>query len=878
MASSIEALRAQGQSVWFDYIRRGLITSGELERMVRDGLITGVTSNPTIFEKAISGSTDYDDALREIAREGECSPYEGFLKLAGDDIRLAADVLRPVYDRTDTADGYVSLEAPPGIEHDAEKTVAEAKRMFALVDRPNVMIKVPGTTAGVAALEELIAAGININVTLLFATSVYERVAAGYIAGLERRLAAGQPVAGIGSVASFFVSRVETKADAVLPEDSPLRGQIAVANARLAYGRFRQIFSGERWERLAAAGARVQRPLWASTGTKNPAYSDVLYVEELIAPDTVNTMPEATLRAFVDHGEVRAGVVDEFPSAEETLKRAAAEGVDLDGITATLLKEGLASFAKDFDKLLSRIEGALHTAPEGRPRHAGNLGDFGSRVGQRLDAFQRDEIVRRIWAGDHTVWKPEPDEISNRLGWLNIVDVMLESADDLKQFARTVADDGYQTAVVLGMGGSSLAPEVLHTTFGTAKGALDLKMLDTTDPTSIRAVEESIDLQKTLFIVASKSGGTLETLSHFAYFWEKIPDGQHFIAVTDPGSALEGIGADHRFRRVFRNAADIGGRYSALSYFGLVPAALIGADIDGMLDSAHEMVHACHSCLPPADNPGAWLGAVMGEAALAGRDKLTLVLPEEISTLGYWIEQLIAESTGKEDKGILPVESEPLGAPGDYGNDRLFVAVGEHEGLSALESAGHPVVRLPYSDTLQLGAEFLRWEFAAAVAGHVLGIQPFDQPNVQEAKDATARILESEATDVPETMPLADALAAVQPGDYVAIHAYLPRNAEVDANLQAVRRALRDRYRVATTVGYGPRFLHSTGQLHKGGPNTGVFIQVLDDEAADITIPGKPFTFGTLQRAQALGDLQSLLARDRRVTRVTMRELLEVQG
>ncbi len=323
MADSIAELRRQGVSVWLDYIRRSLITSGELERMVRDGWITGMTSNPTIFQKAMSGSNDYDEALQSIARRGEISPYEAFLVLGGDDIRMAADVLRPVYEETQAADGYISFEAQEG---DVDQIVAEARRLFSLVGRPNVMIKVPGTAPGVQAVEPLIAEGINVNITLLFDIDVYKQVAEAYVAGLERRLDQGLPVSSIASVASFFVSRVDTKVDARLPEDSPLRGKVAIANARMAYKMFKEIFSGPRWERLAAAGARVQRPLWASTGTKNPAYSDVLYVEELVAPHTVNTMPEATLQAFLDHGRVRPTVEPGFAEAEETLRQAATAG------------------------------------------------------------------------------------------------------------------------------------------------------------------------------------------------------------------------------------------------------------------------------------------------------------------------------------------------------------------------------------------------------------------------------------------------------------------------------------------------------------------------------------------------------------------------
>ncbi|MDZ4277673.1 MAG: transaldolase, partial [Dehalococcoidia bacterium] len=545
MAHAIDQLRQRGQSVWLDYIRRGLITSGELERMVRDRWVSGVTSNPTIFQKAIAGSEDYDDALRRIHQRGECSAYEAFLELGGDDIRSAADVLRPVYDETNGADGFVSFEAQ---EADAQETIDEVRRMWALVDRPNVLIKVPGTQAGVQAVEQLIAEGININITLLFDVDVYEQVANAYISGLEQRSQSGQPVDNIASVASFFVSRVDTKADELLPDGSPLRGKIAVANAVLAYKRFQQIFSGPRWQKLAGAGARVQRPLWASTGTKSPEYSDVLYVEELVAPHTVNTMPEQTLRAFLDHGKVRPAIEEQLDTAEETLKQAADAGIDLKEVTSRLLTDGLAAFGKDFDKLLGEIDHKIQIVPHGRPRHGGKLADLAGPVERRLESLQRENVIERIWRRDHTLWKPDPTEITNRLGWLTIVDTMVEATDELKRFAGAVAGDGYKTAVLLGMGGSSLAPEVLYETFGAGTGGLELKVLDTTDPASIKAVEESIDLQRSLFIVASKSGATIETLSHFAYFWEKVPDGRHFIAITDPGTPLQTLARERGFR------------------------------------------------------------------------------------------------------------------------------------------------------------------------------------------------------------------------------------------------------------------------------------------------------------------------------------------
>ncbi len=876
MPLATEQLIQHGQSVWLDYIRRGLLRSGEVDRMVAEGWITGMTSNPTIFDKAISESGDYEEALQAIIRMGEADPYDAFVALASEDIQLAADALRLVYETTAAVDGYVSLEVPPGIEHDREATVAEALRLFRIVDRPNVMIKVPGTPAGVEALTELIAAGVNVNVTLLFSVAVYERVAAAYIAGLEQRLEAGASLDTIASVASFFVSRVDTAVDAQLPEDSPLRGRMAVANARYAYARFREIFAGERWARLAKAGARPQRPLWASTGTKNPAYSDTLYVETLIFPDTVSTLPQATLDAVLDHLAVEPTPAEALVEAGGLLAEAGEAGIDMAAVTDKLLVGGLASFEDSYKALMAKLDRRLATAPGRQPAASRALGELAGAVEERLAALRREEVVRRLWMRDHTVWKPDPTEIANRLGFLTAPERSLEDAPELTAFAREVAAEGFTDVVLMGMGGSSLAAGVLHAALGTGGAGLNLHVRDTTDPEELLALEARLDLERTLFIAASKTGGTIETSAQLAFFWEKAPDGRRFAAITDEGTPLDALARERGFRRVFHGDPEVGGRYSALSVFGMAPAALIGADVGQLAMRAQEMLEACRRTVP-SENPGALLGAVLGEAALAGRDKLTLVLPDELRELGVWIEQLIAESLGKEGTGIVPVEGEPLSGPETYGHDRVFVALGEHEGLAALQAAGQPVVRLPYCDAAQLPAEFARWEVATAVAGHILGVHPFDQPDVQEAKDATARVLAAPAPP-PPTPPLSEVLASLRAGDYLALLAYLPRTPEHAAVLQDLRLRLRDRHGVATTAGFGPRYLHSTGQLHKGGPPSGVFVQIVREEPVDLPVPGKSYTFAQLKAAQAQGDLEALLARGRRVARVTLDELTAEAG
>ena len=895
MSNAVEQVRSLGQSVWYDNIRRGLIESGELQRLIDIG-VTGLTSNPTIFEKAITGSTDYDDDLVSFARQGK-SATEIFETLSMDDIRAAADLLRPAYDSTGGADGYASLEVSPHLAHDTRGTVEEAERLFNALDRPNVMIKIPGTPEGIPAVREVIGRGINVNVTLIFSLDAYTRVREAYIAGLEDLARSSGEIHKIASVASFFVSRVDTAVDTLLEQSageafdvsSDLPGTIAVANAKLAYEAFGESFGGERFAALRAEGARVQRPLWASTGTKNPAYSDVLYVDSLIGRDTVNTMPEATLMAFLEHGAPAETIGQDVEGARRAVDALADAGISIDQVTDKLLSDGVKSFADSYDQLVANIEekcAQLQTPPH---LHGGaSLGDGLPGVEAALEKLQGDDVVSRIWRGDHTVWKPEPQEIADRLGWLTVTDEMREQVPALRAFADDVRNDGFQHVVLLGMGGSSLGPEVLRQTFGSAEGYPELIVLDSTVPSAVSAVTEGIDPANTLFLASSKSGGTVETSSLYAYFRDLVeglrgPEeaGKSFVAITDPGTSLEGLAKDAGFRRTFLNSPELGGRYSVLSYFGLVPAALMGADVEALLDRADNMRQSCASSVPAHENPGAWLGAAMGALALRGRDKLTLVTSPSIASMGLWIEQLIAESTGKDGKGVVPVAGESLFGPEHYGDDRFFIymRVGGDDNavtdaaVQSLESAGQPVVRLDLGDRYDLGAEFYRWEFATAVAGALLGIQPFDQPNVQQAKDLTAEVLrehratgkmpEATATVSPEAL-----LSGAGAGDYLSIMAYVRQTPETDEALSDLRRRVTERYGIATTLGYGPRFLHSTGQLHKGGPGTGLFLQITTREHKDLPVPGEAYSFGVLAKAQALGDLRALQEKGRRVAGV----------
>ncbi|HYV14493.1 MAG TPA: bifunctional transaldolase/phosoglucose isomerase [Conexibacter sp.] len=890
----IGRLAALGTSAWLDSIRRSMLTGGELARLVREDGVVGVTSNPSIFEQAILGSPDYDERLAELTHDG-ADVESIYWTLAIEDVQGAADVLRPVYDATGGRDGYVSLEVAPSVARDGDATLAMARDLWARVERPNAMIKIPGTPEGVPAIRAAIAEGININVTLLFSLDAWAAIAEAWLAGLEDRAARGEPVDGVASVASFFVSRVDTNADKRLTAlgHEELRGRAAVANAQLAYARWLTLVSGERFAALRAKGARPQRLLWASTGTKDPHYSDVKYVAELAGPKTVNTMPLATLLAYQDHGAVIEPLLEDGePAARAALAAVEAAGVSLEEVTDELLEAGIAQFADAMDRLLAGVERRRAAVIAGEPAGIeGRLTDEQARaIGARSAWAQEQHVLRRVWTKDDTLWAAGDDKPSERLGWLTIAERSLERLDELDAFVEQVRAEGFTDCALLGMGGSSLAPEVLRQTFGTREGCLKLHVLDTTHPDAIAALESALPLETTLFLVSSKSGGTLEPRSLHAHFHALVPDGRQWAAVSDPGTALETLAGEQGFRHVFHGDPHIGGRYSALSAFGVVPGALIGADVRELLERAEVAARAADPSLEPGHAPALWLGLALGELASQGRDKLTFVVDEPLASLGLWLEQLVAESTGKQGKGIVPIADEPLGEVDEYGDDRVFVHIhdttAEGDGevarrLDALADAGHPVIAIPFAEAADLGALFFHWELAVAVAGAVLGINPFDQPNVQQAKDLTVATIEAYVRD--GSFPAQDSGAvegehaaaalrelidAAGADAYVATLAFLAPDPRLEDALTALRLAIRRRTRAATTVGYGPRFLHSTGQLHKGGPATGTFVQLVDDGSAGVEIPGAGYDFAALVRSQAIGDGSALRSRGRPFLRI----------
>lgn len=929
MTSPLRALEAAGQAIWLDYLHRRILEDGELARLIASDGLTGLTSNPSIFEQAIAQGDTYDRPLATLLAKDDADVAELYESLAVADLRQAADQFRPVFEARSGADGFVSLEVSPYLAMDTEGTIAEARRLWRRVDRPNLMVKVPGTGPGVGAIRALIGEGVNVNVTLLFGIDAYLAVAEAHLAGLEDLRAAGGDVSRVHGVASFFVSRIDGVIDKAIDARladrdgevaalRALRGKVAIANAKVAYQHYLALIATERWRALADAGARPQRLLWASTGTKDPAYSDVLYVDSLIGPDTVNTVPPKTLEAFRDHGRVAPTLTSDVNGARHILAEADRLGLDLAGVTRDLVVDGAEKFSTAFDGLLAAVadKRARHLGPALNRQAVTIPPVMNADFRAILETAAKQRWTGRLWAKDGSLWPG--GAATNWLGWL---DALGDPGPDLaayQAFGEEVRAGAIRQTVLLGMGGSSLGPEVLSQVFGPARGCPPLIVIDTTDPSEVARLSATIDPRHTLFIVSSKSGSTLEAevlRRHFFALTETAVGrdraGAHFVAITDPGSPLETTARLDGWRRVFEGDPAIGGRYSVLSAFGLVPAAVLGLDLRRALASARTMAFACGPGAPPAANPAFQLGALLGGAARAGRNKMTLFASPATAAFGEWLEQLLAESTGKAGAGIIPVVGETLRPAEAYGADRLFVQMrldGDDDPaldslIRELEEAGQPVVRIALADRDRLWQEFVRWEIATAVAGAALGIDPFDQPDVEaskvRARDLTAAAeagpAPSTATPQFESQGLGliapakdtaylDACAGVRTleawlrahlsragdHDYIALLAWLDRTPTHMAALAAIRARIGRWSRAATTLGFGPRYLHSTGQAHKGGPDEGVFLQIRAHPKDDVPIPGRAAGFATVEAAQARGDFEVLAERGRRLLGVDL--------
>lgn len=919
--------------LWFHHIGRALLRSGELNQLVDEHRLAGFTTEPALLEREIGEGTAYDDAIRESPAVDPHPIFEGLLI---EDVRAAADVLRPVYEESGRAAGYISFDLPPLDTPQAK--LREAKRLFAAIDRPNVMVKIPGKLTDLTAIEEALFAGVNVHVTMVYSVQTYVSNAQNYITALERRLYAGLPVDQVASIISFGLALVDGMVDRHLENNiraaqnradtmrvtanNELLGKVGIANARVAHRRFCDLFNGERFAALRAAGGHPQRILWADLQPHSPIQPPLMYLDGLAptANDTLFMVNRPLLQRLQERSEKEPAASAGADDSTEILSRLDHIGVDLDRIGRLLQGDQEDLFAEAYNKLIARVDGKRGVLVSGfMQRQKMVLGIYRRAVEAELQRLRGQKSISRSWARDTALWTDDPDHaqiIANRLGWMSIATDGRIDRERLRALRDEAQRERWEHVVLLGMGGSSLAAEVMYRTFGRQAGYPALIVLDSTDPAAILAVERAINLDKTVFVVASKSGSTLETTMMQRYFYVKYDAakaGAHFIAITDPGSRLADEARALNFRHILLNPEDIGGRYSALSYFGMAPAALVGLDFERIIDAGAQMQTANGASVMGNNHPGLWLGTVMGVLAGRGCDKLTLFANQEIAAFGDWAEQLIAESTGKDGKGIIPITGATIGMPHDYGDDRLFVYMRlDHardnldDGVRVLQEAGHPVVILELRDRFEIGAEFYRWMFATAFAGMILGVNPFDEPNVAESKAITNRLLDQYVREgsLPRYMPIltegdvslyadeemgkllaelrgqhdyeatalegliAAFLGLARSGEYIAFQAYLQPRAEHAELLGYIRRRARHTFRRAIMLGFGPRYLHSTGQLHKGGPNNGIFVQLTADDPEDVPIPGIPYSFSILKQAQAMGDYQALLAKGRRVLRI----------
>jgi len=924
------SLQSDSRRLWFHDLTRALLKAQPLETLPTSSFTTHLAR----LERAIGEGDAYDAALEQPACD---DPHRCFQDLLVEDTRQAADALRARF-TPEWAAGVVSVDLSPLRAETPVERLEAARQLFSAIDRPNVLIKLPAQNSLLTVLEQLLYEGVNIHFTHVYNAASYEAAAECYMRALERRAFEQLPLDGLLSVIGFHVSAVDAVVDRQLQNNiraaqarveldqvsanAELLGKIGIANANNAYRRSRDIFNSERFARLRALGALPQRLLWTEIAPISPLQAPTHYLDYLSHAEALMLIEPTMLQSLTDRERDAMPRTIALREASDVLSRLVAIGIDLNLIGCQLQSDAEELYHEMFAKLIARVDGKRKLLSSGFIRRQKLvLGQYQKPVETELNRLRAQKSITRTWACDASLWTDSPSvaaQIEARLGWLRLPTDGRIDREVLRAARAESQREGWQHLVMLGMGGANITAETLYAIFGQQQGFPALITLDSTDPAAIRDVEAQIDLTRTCFIVASKSGSTLETLAMLYYFYARCAErtaraGEHFIAITDPETRLAEEAQRLGFRAIYYNPTDMAGRYAALSYFGMLPSAMLGLDFERLLDRATEMALACGANVMGNNHPGLWLGTVMGVLARRGLDKLTLISSPEIAAFGAWAEQLIAESSGKEDKGIIPISGGTVGLPHDYDDDRLLVylrlddsAQNPDQAVQMLQEAGHPLVTLNLRDAYDIGAEFFRWQFATATVGMVLGINPFDEPAVEESKQNTQRLLDTYveqgalpqsapaysedgvslfADDVTaalleqlrvqqalQSSPLSGRLAAflrlARSGDYIGLLAYLPPRAEYLAHLEELRRQLRHVLRRAVTIGLGPRYLHSTGQLHKAGCDKGVFIQLTADDAEALPIPNMPYSFSILKQAQAEGDYEALQSRGRRIIRL----------
>jgi transaldolase/glucose-6-phosphate isomerase len=922
-AGPLQDMQAQGQRVWLGGLRRRLVDSGRLAELMAECAVTGAVSDLTVLAGALSRGAEYV----EIVRRGAAEPEDAAARLLAQDAEHAAPLLLPLYEQSEGRDGIVCVAADLDTASDAEAMARSARRLLATAAAPNVMAGLPPTDAGLAVFETLVADGLHVCLGPVYTVDSVLRATEAYLSATG-----GEGHAAPFAAVLFGVASIDGLIDQLLHREirsgggdtsgvESLLGGAAVAVAKTAWRRQRDL--------LAAGGGAADARLhlaWTDLTPVDPRQTREHYIERLVGPGTITLLDPTLLGSVRRRGEIDATLDRQIDEAEELLAEIAELEIDVAQIGAALEAKGLRQARARYARL-SRTIAAAAAALAHDPGGAEQRAATGTRwvagaveIDERpaaCDELEERRAVARMWDKDGSLWGSEEEVIDlarNRLGWLDVAATPDAAEDPLVGFAAELDAAEVEDIILVGMGGSSLTAEVARGIFESDR----LRVLDSTVPAQIEAVGGRVDPARTAIVVASKSGTTLEARSLFDWFYARATPildnpGERFAAITDPGTPLEQIAHERRFDRLWLAPADVGGRYSALTVFGALPMALMGIDVAAVWVAARRMAAACQPEVDVAANPAARLAAALADAWRDGRDKLTLITAPSLAAFGPWVEQLVAESSGKQGRGLVPVIDEPAGAADDYAEDRVFVSLalaGEEDAaherrIEEIDAAGHPLIRCELEDRHDIGGELFRWEAAVALLGALMDINPFDQPDVQASKDRTEALLAAHgegdgASDRPpldtdsgwavfadlerdEELArrhsgegleswLAAHLGRAAPPDYVALQAFLPVEHEIYEALQAMRGLVLERYGVATTLGWGPRFLHSTGQLHKGGPSTGLFLQVTADTDDDIDVPGAGYTFGDLVRAQWLGDLAALQDRGRRVLRVHLRD------